>query len=580
MSDEIDQRLAKLEAQVHWLLTQEQQRASAAARPAASPAAGATPRPVPRPAPPRPAAPPRPPSKPFNPTVWIAAAGSAIFLIGIIFFLVWSIQQGWLGPEMRLLLGLGVGIALTAVAGRLMLGNARDLGVAVLLAGLGTLQFSFRAGAFNYHFFPATLGLAGVAIATVLAGALAARAKSGGALSVSLISGFVAPLAFSQGGHHEVALAVYLAVLMASALAVPYLSGQGARWGTARWIAIFGTWILLAASSVEVGASDGGSLLLLVVIHLGVSGLWIWLPGVEEKPVTPTLLWILTSLAATSLGAALWNRGGWPVEWYAGPVLAVAALNLALVKPLRVRLQSRQADLGLLVLAAGHLACAIPIALAWRWVGPLWALLALGLAWASDRAEAGPYAEEASALRKLAFGMAMLASLRWLIHGFDLWFSPSRTPFLNTVFVEGAVGTFAWLLLARNSDISRVLAIVGFEVLGNLTLAFECAHLVRWMRSNAAADWDTHRASDITITLVWALSGALQWLAGVRREAADGRTALLAAGYTWLGIASMKLVLADLAQADTPLRALAFLGVGAIFLIAALVAHRLRPEAR
>jgi uncharacterized membrane protein len=99
------------------------------------------------------------------------------------------------------------------------------------------------------------------------------------------------------------------------------------------------------------------------------------------------------------------------------------------------------------------------------------------------------------------------------------------------------------------------------------------------MRSDAAADWDAHRASDITITLVLALSGALQWLSGVRREASEGRVALLAAGYAWLGIASMKLVLADLAQADTPLRALAFLGVGAIFLVAALVAHRLRPEA-
>jgi uncharacterized membrane protein len=575
MSEELDRRLAKLESQVAWLMEQAQGRTSSAPIPETAPAPPL--RPVPRPFPPRSAAPPRPPSKPFNPTVWIAAAGSGIFLIGVIFFLVWSIQKGWLGPEMRLLLGLATGVALTLVAGRLILGNGRNLGVAVLLAGLGTLQFSFRAGAFNYHFFPATLGLVGVAVVTLLAGALAARAKSGGALCVALGSGLLAPIVFSQGGNHQVALAVYLAVLMASALAVPYLSGQGARWGTARWLALWGTWILLAVSCYEVPAADAATLLLLLIVHLALSGLWIWLPGVEEKPVTPTLLWILTSVAATSLGAALWSRLGWPAEWYAGPVLLLAATHLAMVKPLRARLDGRQADLGLLVLAVGHLACAVPIALAWNWVGPLWALLALGLAWASPRAAEGDFAEEASALRTLAFGMALLASLRWLVHGFDLWFDPSRTPFANAVFIEGALGTLAWLLLARRGGPSGAVAVLGLELLGNLTLAFECAHLVRFMRGGAA-DEEVQRAASITITLILALSGALQWLSGVRCERSAARTALLAAGYAWLGIASVKLVLLDLAQATTPLRALAFLGVGAIFLVAALLGHRLRPE--
>ena len=575
MSDDLEQRLARLESQLAWLVAQERQRAGSSTDPGIAPS---VPRPsVPRPVP-RPTAPSRTPSKPISPTVWIAAAGSTIFLIGIIFFLVWSIQRGWLGPEMRLLLGLATGIALTILAGRLMLGNGKQIGVAVLLAGLGTLQFSFRAGAFSYHFFPPALGLGGVAIATILAGALAARAKSGAALCVALASGFLAPIVFSQGGHHEVALAIYLAVLMASVLVVPYRTGQGARWGTTRWIAILGTWILLAVSCTEVLKLDAANLLLLLILHLALAGLWTWLPGREEKPTTPTLLWIITSLAATCLGGLLWNRLGWTAEWYAGPVLAIAALNLAMVKPLRERMGSRQADLGLLVLAAGHLACAVPIALDWRWVGPLWALLALGLAWASAKAEEGPYAEEASALRKLAFGLAILASVRWTVHGMDLWFNGSRTPFVNAVFIEGAVAAYAWLLLARRGGVGRPFAFVAFEVLANFTLAFECAHLVRWSHGDAAYSWDSQRASDITVTLVLALSGALQWLSGVRKEISRERTALLAAGYTWLGIASAKLILSDLAHADTPLKALAFLGVGGIFLAAALVAHRARPE--
>jgi uncharacterized membrane protein len=78
------------------------------------------------------------------------------------------------------------------------------------------------------------------------------------------------------------------------------------------------------------------------------------------------------------------------------------------------------------------------------------------------------------------------------------------------------------------------------------------------------------------MTLVWALSGAWQWMRGLglRDEA---RRALMIAGYAWMGIASFKLIAADLDQADTPLRALAFLGVGAIGMAAAILANRKRP---
>jgi uncharacterized membrane protein len=501
--------------------------------------------------------------------VWIAAAGSTIFLIGILFFLVWSIQQGWLAPEIRLLLGLVAALGLTALAGRLLLGNGKRIGVAVLLAGLGTLHFSLRAGAFYYDLFPAALGLSGVAVATILAGGLAARARSGGALCMALASGLLAPLVFSEGGHHDVALALYLAALMASTLTVPYLSGQGASWAMARWIAVLGVWILLALAGFNVLKEDAPTLLLLLALHLALAGLWIFLPRREEKPSTPTLLWVIASFAATTLGGVIWERADWTMEWYAGPVLAIAALNLALVKPLRVRLGSRQADLGLFVLAAGHLAVAVPIALDWRWVGPLWALFALGLAWAGGKGE------EASAMRKLAFGMAMLASLRWLAHDLAFWSGASRMPFANEIFIEGALTTLAWLLLARRGGPIGMVAFLALELLGTLTLAFECAHLVRWVQQD---DLHALRASAIAVTLVFALSGAVQWLVGVRKEVGAVRRALLAAGYGWLGITGVKLIFSDLAQASTPLRALVFLGVGGIFLVVALVAHRARPQ--
>jgi uncharacterized membrane protein len=81
------------------------------------------------------------------------------------------------------------------------------------------------------------------------------------------------------------------------------------------------------------------------------------------------------------------------------------------------------------------------------------------------------------------------------------------------------------------------------------------------------------------MTLVWALSGAVQWMLGLGRKDA-ARRPLMIAGYVWMGLASFKLIVADLDNASTPLRALAFLGVGGIGMVAAILANRKQPEER
>jgi uncharacterized membrane protein len=559
-SQDVAERLARLEAQVAWLL----QRAQAEQAPRAS---TPPPRPAPRPAAPR---------KELSPVVWIAGIGAAIFLAGAAFFLRWAIQQGWLGAELRFALGLLAGGGIAGFAAKLLLGDSRRLGVALLLAGLGTLQFTFRAGAMDYHFFAAPLGLAAVAILTLVAGALAARAGSGGALTVALVSGLAAPLVFSQGGHHEVALSVYLAVLMGSCLAIPTLAHTGGTWHGARWTALLGVWLLLLSVCAEATRADAVLVGVLLLLHLVLAGLWAWLPGSEETPGTPTPLWLVASILATGYGWLVWKRLGLPVEAFALPVLAAAGWNLALILPLRRRLGSRRADFGLLALVAGHLALAIPVAFAWRWVGPLWGVFALGLAWASLRAEANTFVEEAPALRWLAGALALITTLRWAFHGFyDLLHGTPEPAFLNPAFTEGALASIAWFLLTRRGGPLGLASFLALELTANLTLACEGARLVQGFQAARLPGQGLSRAASITMTLVWALSGAWQWMRGLGQHE-DARRALLIAGYAWMGLASAKLIISDLDRADTPLRALAFLGVGGIGMAAAILANRRR----
>jgi hypothetical protein len=560
---DLGERVARLEAQVAWLLARQTQEAKPAAPPAPR-----TPAPAVRPS-------------PVSPVVWIAGAGAVLFLAGAAFFFRWAIQQGWMGPGVRFALGLLAGSVLTVLAVRRVLGEATRLGVALLLAGLGTLQFSFRAGAFAFHLFDPAVGLAAVAGITLAAGALSARARGGGSLTVALVSALAAPLVFSQGGHHEVALATYLAALMGAALAVPYRAPAGAAWHGARWTILLGTWFLLTLACARADPADAPLLGLLLLLHLALAGGLAWLPGASGRPGTPVLLWLTVSILATLEGWLLWRHLAWTPEAYAWPVLAAGAWNLALVRPARTRLGGPQADLGLWALAAGYLALAAPVALAWRWVGPLWGVFALTLAWAARRADPSDApGETAGGLRWLALGLALLATLRWAVHGLDGAFDPwgPGAPFVRSLFAEGLLSAAAWALLATLRDRRiRLASFLALQVTANLTLALETARLVRWLQTPEASlrSWNASRGPSITLTLVWALSGAGQWMQGLRRGE-GGRKALRIAGYTWMGLAAAKLLLVDLATADTPLRALAFLGVGAIGMGAALLARRVQ----
>ncbi|HTL99405.1 MAG TPA: hypothetical protein VL181_11440, partial [Holophagaceae bacterium] len=450
----------------------------------------------------------------------------------------------------------------------------RKLGVCVLAAGLGTLILSLYYGSASAHLVSASLGFAGTAVAVIFAGGLAARARSGGALSVALLAGFLAPIAFSEGGHHEVALAVYLAVLLAAALAVPYLSGTGARWMGSRLLALLGVDSLLCFACAEVLKADAGMLLILLALHALLAGPWLWLPKHAERPRGALILWMLEDAALSGMAFLAWKQLGWMNEGFAAPLLILGAANLAMVKPLRARLGDRSADLGLLALAAAHLALALPVALAWSWAGLSWGLLAFCFAGAATLAEEGEDPKPLH-LQVLGLGFAILASFRWLVADLSLWDSPyplapsEGLAFFNAAFATGLLAIGAWMLLARKGPL-RLLGFLGAEGMAHLVLPLEIAYALH--RGGAA--W--HQAG-LAFTFFWAASGAAHWLAGLGREGAEGK-ALLVAGYVWLGCAAFKLIVVDLSDAGMGWRALAFLLVGAIFLGVALLGNRLRPR--
>lgn len=189
-----------------------------------------------------PSAPPAPPpSKPINlewliGTKGLAAAGALAVVIGVIFFLKYAVEQGWIGnlpPLLRCMMGVGFGGLLVA-AGEVVRRKVNALGGAGLYAaGIACAYASVYAG---YGYFnPPVIGQTTAFIALVLISglgvALSAGTRLAGVAIVSLVGAYLAPFLLRSDNPNPLVFPVYSSALLATGLVL-------AAWlrGSFRWV--------------------------------------------------------------------------------------------------------------------------------------------------------------------------------------------------------------------------------------------------------------------------------------------------------------------------------------------------------
>ena len=512
---------------------------------------------------------PVPKPRPETPsTVWVAGAGAVIFLIGAVYALTVSIQRGWISPPMRVGGGLVTGLAMGYWALRQMQLGRRGLGVALLTAGTGTWTFALYFGAQRAALFDPGLGLMGAAAATVATGWVAARLRSDGAMAVGLATSLCAPLAFSTGQGGAAGLMGYLAVLNAAQGLTHYLTGEGARWFWSRLLGTAGIW-LVATTGVSAGRLDPELLTLGLLAMLAAGTMTLaWLPAHKETPAWPGAATVL-SLTGVALSAwAVWARSGYPKEEFAIVLGALAFASAGLIPLARRRSDTASHDLPLSLLALGFGLLALVVACDWRWVVLVWGTVAALLAWAARAAVLGER-PGAGSLQAVAAIAATAASAVWV--GFLLFQRRTEWLFLNRVFAGGLLAAVAWALLAYPTGPLRSLARVLLQLVLVNTVAMEWSRALPTVHGGSAS----LAFGPLLATLTYAVVGAGLWLRGL--AGADGKLLRLT-GYGWLAVAGVKLLANDLARADVLFRAVAALGVGAVFIAAAWWAGRRRAS--
>ena len=139
-------------------------------------------------------------------------AGIAM-LVAAVAFLRYSLDQGWLGPAVRMsfgiLLGTGLLVGCESKRAQVYATTAQSL----TAAGIATLFSTFFAASALWHLIPAWLGFALMALATTVAVLLSIRRNSIFIALLGLVGGFATPMLLATGHDNPLGLFGYLGLL-------------------------------------------------------------------------------------------------------------------------------------------------------------------------------------------------------------------------------------------------------------------------------------------------------------------------------------------------------------------------------
>ncbi len=149
---------------------------------------------------------------------WANRIGVVTLMIGVAFAFKYLVDNEYIGPGGRVILGIFAGLA-TLFGGDILWNRGQKIfaqGISAL--GVSILYLSFYASFGLYHLVPIEAAFALMVLITVIGTLLAMRYNAGALSTLAQIGGYLTPIALSTGQDKPVVLFSYLTMLNAGAV--------------------------------------------------------------------------------------------------------------------------------------------------------------------------------------------------------------------------------------------------------------------------------------------------------------------------------------------------------------------------
>ena len=318
-------------------------------------------------------------------TNWLLRVGVVVLVMGIGFFLKYSIENDLVGPIGRVGLSIVAGLAMLVVGIRLLGKRYHLLGQGLIGAGLATLYFSIYAAANFYQLISLLTGFGLMAAITVSAGVLAISLNSVLVAILGIIGGYGTPVMLSTGEANFIGLFSYMLILGIGVLGIALRK----NWHLLNYLSFIFTYGLFA-TAVEgyYRVSDFPVVMVFLAAFFALFSTMVFIHHLANA--TKSNLLDLIALIANA-GIFFWFSHGlieeaFRVEWVAAVTLGLTAFYILHI---RIFLNRKLQDRGLLVsftgLAAFFLTITMPIILSREWLTFSWSIQALVMLWMSGR---------------------------------------------------------------------------------------------------------------------------------------------------------------------------------------------------
>jgi len=370
---------------------------------------------------------------------WLLRIGIVVLVVGVGFFLKWSIDSGLLGPQARVALAATAGMALLILGTRLLGGRYGLIGQGFLGGGLAMLYFSVFAAHQFFGLIPVGTAFVLMAAVTVLAGGIAVRFDSMLVAVLGIIGGYGTPLMFSTADPNLPALFSYLLVLGVGVLAICFWK----NWPLVNLLAFVATWCLVPAALVNYEPTQFWETHPFIVgFFVLFSTMTFLYKVVRGTPSTVLDLAALVANAAVFFGISYWMvEDAFGRRQVAFVTLGLAAFYTAHLLHFRGRgITDRGLLISFLGLAATFVAVTMPLVLSRQWVTGSWAIQAVVLLWMAERLESG-------IVRRMALVLLGLVFVRFCTLDLGRTFLPGGS--VAAAAAELPAAGYLWLLAER-----------------------------------------------------------------------------------------------------------------------------------